>query len=148
MRTLLAQKINLTKFLQYSLRCTIAGCLKPGGLRPGVRYGILYPVQSLSHVMCGSAPSSQFPPRPPLRPSAGHGQGGELKICCRIWAHIKFTVFCMGNSAIPVCIGNMHIRRSQFLKVVNQSENLICGSNPKTFLLTTFFKICSRFLQK
>jgi hypothetical protein len=43
---------------------------------------------------------------------------------------------------------SMFIRRSQFLKVDNRCENLICEINPKAFLSNRFFKICSRFLRK
>jgi hypothetical protein len=42
----------------------------------------------------------------------------------------------------------LHIRRSRFLKVDNRYENLGCGSNPKTLLLNSFFKICSCLLRK
>jgi hypothetical protein len=41
--------------------------------------------------------------------------------------------------------GLSYNRRSQFLKVDNQNENLICGNNPftfKTFILERFSKFC------
>jgi hypothetical protein len=39
-------------------------------------------------------------------------------------------------------------RRSRFLKFIKRYEELICGSDSKTFLLNTLFKILSRFLRK
>jgi hypothetical protein len=67
----------------------------------------------------------------PKKDKEGHYHvEGDLIVCSKSAQHALFN------------------RRSRFLKVDNRYENLGCGSNPKTILLNTFFKICSRLLRK